>query len=142
MTTAAPSTLQRSQRALVAPLAVGVAIIAATIWVVADPNPHDGPVICLFRRTTGFWCPGCGLTRATHYLLRGDFVTAFSYHLLVIPVLALLALAWVSWLATSMGRPAPLVRVMTPVFTWVMVGVFVAFVVVRNLPGMEFLVGG
>lgn len=40
------------------------------------------PVPCLFRRITGFNCPGCGNTRVVFALLRFDIAGAFSYNLL------------------------------------------------------------
>ena len=42
-------------------------------------------------------CPGCGLTRATGYLARGDLASAFALHPLALP-LALEAVAgWIAW---------------------------------------------
>lgn len=35
---------------------------------------------CLYYMTTGFYCPGCGVTRMMKALLRLDFASAFHYH--------------------------------------------------------------
>lgn len=35
---------------------------------------------CLFSSTTGLPCAGCGITRATTALLRGDLTSALHYH--------------------------------------------------------------
>ena len=35
---------------------------------------------CPLLQTLGIPCPGCGLTRATFYLLRGDLRTSLTYH--------------------------------------------------------------
>ena len=35
---------------------------------------------CAFKRATGFYCPGCGGTRAVDSLLSGHFIRAFIYH--------------------------------------------------------------
>lgn len=35
---------------------------------------------CPLLHLTGVPCPGCGLTRATYWLLRGDFRTALTFH--------------------------------------------------------------
>ena len=35
---------------------------------------------CRFRRMTGFYCPGCGGTRAVRALLQGRVITSFFYH--------------------------------------------------------------
>ncbi len=45
---------------------------------------------CLYLKTTGYLCPGCGATRMFLALFRLDFAAAFSYH----PVLLTLLLMW------------------------------------------------
>lgn len=60
----------------------------------------DGPTICPFALLTGHACPGCGMTRALAYLVRGDFDRALLYHPLA-PVLTLVGIAGLVWL---MGR--------------------------------------
>lgn len=44
---------------------------------------HNGESNCIVKRTIGFPCPGCGMTRALKYLLTFDFKQAFFYHPLV-----------------------------------------------------------
>lgn len=35
---------------------------------------------CLFHLATGYYCPGCGGTRAIMTLLHGQFLRSFLYH--------------------------------------------------------------
>lgn len=35
---------------------------------------------CLFYRTMGYYCPGCGGTRAVIALVNGHFIKSFIYH--------------------------------------------------------------
>lgn len=35
---------------------------------------------CMFHRVTGYYCPGCGGTRAVFTFFRGDIVRAFKFH--------------------------------------------------------------
>lgn len=43
---------------------------------------------CVFRDTVGFYCAGCGATRALYYLLHGHLWKSFIYNPFVIYVLA------------------------------------------------------
>ena len=39
---------------------------------------------CAFHKITGFYCPGCGGTRAVFSLARGEIVRSFIFHPIVI----------------------------------------------------------
>ena len=58
--------------------------LALAYW---DPATAGGPDFCLFHRTTGVACPGCGLTRAAAALARGRFAESWHWH----PLFAVLA---------------------------------------------------
>lgn len=125
---------------LVAPVAVGCCIAGAAAYTAAvDPSEGGAFLPCPFRTITGWWCPGCGLTRATHHLLRGDLPQALRYNVFVVIVLAGLAAAWFAWLFDAAGRPIP--RVVRPsVRTQLLVAaVLIVFGVVRNIPGVPGL---
>lgn len=91
----------RSRLLIVAPLlAVGFLAVA--------PAADDGPTVCPFALVTGTACPGCGLTRAAGYLLRGDLSSALRYHPLVI-LIAVQALAgWGWWMLRRSDTVRPL----------------------------------
>ena len=38
---------------------------------------------CVFNRFTGYYCPGCGGTRAVVYFIKGHWIKSFIYHPLV-----------------------------------------------------------
>ncbi|MDW3213524.1 MAG: DUF2752 domain-containing protein [Ilumatobacteraceae bacterium] len=142
MTATVTSAGRGRSASLAAPLACGCCLLAGAGYVAAN-DPSEGGVFlpCPFRTLTGWWCPGCGLTRATHHLLRGDIVQALRFHLFVVVVLAAIVAAWAVWLVASTGRSVG--RAMSPP-AWIPVAfvlTLVAFAVVRNLPGIPGLRG-
>ncbi len=75
----------------IAIVACGVAYLAtvASIELFVE-NPHDGLVLCPFKRLTSLPCPTCGATRSVLSLLSGDLATAFLYNPMVFVVGGLL----------------------------------------------------
>lgn len=47
---------------------------------------------CVFRKLTGYQCPGCGMTHAMLALWDGDFDAALQYNALSITVLPIICL--------------------------------------------------
>jgi hypothetical protein len=54
----------------------------------------NGPTMCLFRLSTGLFCPFCGTTRSIGEILQGDPFTAASLNLYGF-VLVALVISWV-----------------------------------------------
>lgn len=46
------------------------------------PTIHMAP--CMIHAMTGYYCPGCGGTRATYALLHGKIITSLYYHPIVV----------------------------------------------------------
>lgn len=93
---------------------------------------------CLFHRLTGWDCPGCGATRSTFALLKGDFLVAWRMN----PLFCLLLLAGLITLlamlhARSRGLSAARLRV-GPRMLWMFLWVLVAFGIFRNIPAWPF----
>ncbi len=57
-------------------LAVGLALAAFYLYVVAPNFPYP----CMFFALSGFYCPGCGGTRALESLLHGRILQSLWYH--------------------------------------------------------------
>jgi len=97
-----------------------------------NPAEHSFYPFCVFYRTTGLQCPGCGGLRATHQLLHGHVATAFQYNPLVVTAApcVLLLLAWRKW----RGPRHPMSPRAAVGWTWFILAVVVVFWVVRNLP--------
>ena len=86
-----------------AALLTGALLIALGIVAAALPGIEDGPVACPFRAVTGLPCPTCGLTRVTHWLMRGDVSSALAINpfdtLFLLIAVPLFAALWVANLA-------------------------------------------
>jgi hypothetical protein len=133
---------RRHRVAPVAPIAAGCCLVAGAAYVAAvDPSEGGVYPICPIRAVTGWWCPGCGLTRATHHLVHGEFTTALHFNVMVVPVLMLIGALWAGWYLRSTGRPVGVLGRL-PAWAYVAVtSVLAVFAVVRNLPGVDGLRG-
>ena len=90
---------------------------------------------CPFHAATGLWCPGCGLTRGTLALLRGNVQQALGFNLLTPFVLFALVYAWAQWAIPRVGGPAIPLLSRVPANLWKGVGaIALLFSVARNLP--------
>ena len=140
--TASPTTSAIPRRALLAPIACACATAAAAVYVAVN-NPAGSGVhfpACPLYAMTGFYCPGCGLTRATHAFLRGQIGAAFGFNLFFPVFLAAIVIGWFAWLRKALGR-AP-IRWLVRLPAWLpVVGsvTLIAFGVLRNLPGLRAL---
>ena len=128
--------------ALAAPIACGCCLLAGATYVAAvDPSGGVGFLPCPFRTLTGWWCPGCGLTRASHHLFRGDLAQAMRFNAFVVLILAGLSLTWLAWTLRVAGRP---IRRLGTAPNWLYaacITVLIAFAVVRNMPFVPGLRG-
>jgi Protein of unknown function (DUF2752) len=114
------------------------AIGAGAVVFFFNPSTHGFYPVCAFHALTGLNCPGCGMTRALYALLHGNFPVALKDNALL--VLALLGLAVRSGhfiLRKLKNQPATFN--LSPKLLWSLLALAVAFAVVRNLPGFEWL---
>jgi hypothetical protein len=111
-------------------LALGASGAAVLFW--CDPSRVPIYPVCMFHRTTGLLCPGCGGLRALHQLLHGHVATAYHFNPLLVCGLPLVAGAGGSSLYRRwQGQPA---RAPRPLWYWCALTVTVLFGVLRNLP--------
>lgn len=68
--------------------------VVSTLFALSD---EDGPVLCPFRRCTGGYCPGCGMTRSSGRLVRGDVIGSWQQHPYLVLGLAQAAVVAALW---------------------------------------------
>lgn len=64
---------------IASPVRVALLVVAAVLAVDAG-GTDGGPGVCVFRRCTGGYCPGCGMTRSARHLTRGQISAAWHDH--------------------------------------------------------------
>lgn len=90
---------------------------------------------CMFHRMTGLYCAGCGMTRASYYLMHLRFGEAFRYNplgVILLPLAALgITLEAAGWV---LGRKDLFRLKLGARGALVLLVVLLVFFVARNLP--------
>jgi hypothetical protein len=94
---------------------------------------------CVFRKITGLYCPGCGVTGMLTHIVRLDFKGAFECNqvLFVISPFILYLLGKMLYGYIRYGRLT--LKKFDTVLTFVLIGILLVFGVVRNLPPFDIL---
>lgn len=79
--------VERCRSIIGTPWGIGLLAVAAVLVIDAGGS-DDSAGVCVFRRCTGGYCPGCGMTRSARHLTRGELGAAWHDH----PILVLLAI--------------------------------------------------
>lgn len=115
-------------------LLVVAGVLAALYFI--RPTDYEWVPKCMFRQLTGFDCPGCGLQRAAHAALHGQWAEAWAYNRFLIYslpyLLCVMVAEWFSW-----GRVQQWMR---RVFEgrkalWIYLVLYVTWGVARNVMG-------
>jgi hypothetical protein len=120
-----------------APLAAaGVAVAGLAYVGLVDPASGGPFVPCPFHELTGWWCPGCGMTRGLHHLLQGDVAAAISSNVFLPLLVVVVAWTWLGWAS----RRVPSIGRVVPGWVWfTLAGVAAAYGVLRNVPAFTAL---
>jgi len=100
-------------------------------------STEGGPVLCPFRRCTGGYCPGCGMTRSAGRLAHGDAAASWEQHpylLLALAQLAVIGAAWRLAPAVFRHRMASLLLPALIVNLALLVGIWVARLLDGSIP--------
>lgn len=123
-----------------APALVGAAGLGAAVLLhFHDPHDSGSYGYCPFLQLTGKPCPGCGGLRAVNNLTRGDVIGAVSSNVLAVALVAVLAVAWVLWVARRLRGTVDPMMVLNLKAGYAMIGVLVVFGILRNTPWGSWL---
>ncbi len=81
-------------------------VLAISYFYHADPNPKTS--LCAFYNLTQLPCPGCGLTRSFCSIAKGQFIAAFSFHLLGPGLFIATTLTWLASLLALFATDKPI----------------------------------
>jgi len=63
-------------------------LLAAAIFIVfINPAVKLLPTGCIFKKLTGYYCAGCGLTTGLYFLFNGDITGAMSRNILIVTLI-------------------------------------------------------
>lgn len=94
---------------------------------------------CVIHQLTGLYCPGCGSTRATYWLLHGDIVKALKYNALYIIALPLMVIFGLNtFIKAFIGKEFIKLPAISRTLLWIIVIVALTFGVLRNIPIKPF----
>ena len=112
---------------------------AAAVWYF-DPTSAGVLPACPLYQTTGFACPGCGMTRGFHALFHGDVLTALDFNALIPVVAVFLGYIFVSMILVATRGRGLLFGKWNLVLLWGTLGVLIVFGILRNLPYYPFTI--
>ena len=112
---------------------------ASFVWVF-DPARAGFFPVCPLYATTGYACPGCGITRGFHALLHGDILTALDFNALIPLVALILGYVFASLVSVAWRGRGILLGNWNLIFLWVTLGILIVFGVLRNLPFYPFTI--
>lgn len=91
---------------------------------------------CLFNKTTGFYCAGCGISRGIHALLRWDIPRAMHYNFLLVTVFPI-SVIWITLRYFKLKSSEEIKKYDKPVIIFFIITVLL-FVILRNVPFQYF----
>ena len=94
---------------------------------------------CIFYEVTGLYCPGCGITRMSLSLLKGEIEEAFHYNgavMIGIPILYVLGIFHL--LSYHKMKPSTRKRIENIILIF-LIFCFLVFGILRNIPAFSWL---
>lgn len=91
---------------------------------------------CPFKEITGFYCPGCGITRMLLSILKLDFYGAFRYNPLLFISIPIGLYIYIDYL---IRKEKSLYKKIPEKGWYVVIIIFIIYGILRNIPAFDFL---
>jgi hypothetical protein len=87
---------------------------------------------CVLYETTGYYCPGCGGTRAVDALLRGHWWKSLFFHPVVVYTTVILIVYSISHTLNIITREKVPALMFKPGYFYVMIGIILLQWIIKN----------
>ncbi len=113
---------------------------AALVYLYFTGEGEGARIPCMFHQITGFYCSGCGASRALRSILHFDFYQALRYNAIFTLCLPLFAVYFgglsVSYIRFGKDRVSEKISMK---FVWIFIELALIYGVLRNVPAFSFL---
>ena len=110
---------------------LGLILMVLSVFVYFK-DPFNGPILpCIFNKITGFYCPGCGMTRAVNACFNFNFYQALRFNALVF-IMPIGLIAYYFFCYMKQAKTAKTILV-------ILIVLAVGYGVLRNIPDFDFL---
>ena len=92
---------------------------------------------CVFYKITGFYCPGCGITRMFFSILRFDFYQAFRFNPFVFILIITYLLYFLIYIIVKLVKKKEII--ICKKIYYILVVLAVIFGILRNIDYFSFL---
>ena len=88
---------------------------------------------CLFRTLTGYYCPGCGGTRAVQALVHVELLRSLRCHPAVLPGVVMSIVFWIGMTCEKIVRPNIKRFKLRRIYFYVVLGIVMIQWIVKNV---------
>ncbi len=111
-----------------------IAVAMLTVYIISKVLGHAPSLpACLFHTITGYYCPGCGGSRAILAFFHGYLISAFCYH----PVVAVFFVGYFVYMFLTslhlLSKGRTLLIHARPIYLWILLILTISNCLVRNL---------
>ncbi len=128
------------KKRIIITLAAAFFAAAALLYLYFTGEGEGAGIPCVFHQVTGFYCSGCGASRALRSVLHFDFYQALRYNAIftiALPLLAVyfgaLCFSYIRFGKDKISRKIPMKLV------WALIVLAVLYGILRNIPAFSFL---